>query len=419
MASINERKNTTKRNTVYIYYRHREESGKTRQITVACQDRQEAERILPDVQKAEAENRIYAKPQAAKRIETITELLDGYFAYQLAKNGWRPSTYDNYLRLRRNYVDPAIGDKRIAEVSRGFMYTFYDELRLKDAMLGNHITPPPKISARTVKEINKILCPAFEWAVDRELIPFNPLQGMKKAPYTSPKREQWTVEEFKTALSLCTDETLSLVMATMFFGTLRSCEAAGLKWDCVDCSSEHPSIQIEREIVVLDRTANRDTHAAEHIEEIFSQNSATKRVIVLQRTLKTNASNRKIYIPPALAQQLKAHRERQEALRTEFPDFPQNGLVFEHDFGRPFTANLLNNRFKRFIRRNGLREVDMYSLRHSGATEKLRRTRDIKAVQADMGHTTSQMLLNVYATVPEEDRRKTANDMNDILDGKN
>ena len=61
----------------------------------------------------------------------------------------------------------------------------------------------------------------------------------------------------------------------------------------------------------------------------------------------------------------------------------------------------------------------MYSLRHSGATEKLRRTGDIKAVQADMGSTTSNMLLNVYADTWDKDRRKIASDMNDILDDEN
>lgn len=54
----------------------------------------------------------------------------------------------------------------------------------------------------------------------------------------------------------------------------------------------------------------------------------------------------------------------------------------------------------------GLPEVDLYSLRHSGATVKLRASGNIKAVQGDMGHSTPEMLTKVYATIIDEDRKK-------------
>ena len=63
-------------------------------------------------------------------------------------------------------------------------------------------------------------------------------------------------------------------------------------------------------------------------------------------------------------------------------------------------------RFKKLLREHGLRQVDPYSLRHSCATAKLRASRDIKAVQGDMGHSSTDMLLNVYADIVDEERQK-------------
>ena len=200
MASINERKNKKKPNSIYIYYRHKDSDGKVRQITVSCKDRTEAKLLLSDIEKAESENRIYIKPATIKHIETVKELLEGYFTYKLSKNEWKPSTYDNYLRLRENYIIPMIGEIKIADVTRGFMYSYYDELRQKDALQGNHVNSPHvKISSRTIKEIDKILSPAFKWAVNREMISINPMYGMEKPTYNAPKRQQWTVEEFLSA----------------------------------------------------------------------------------------------------------------------------------------------------------------------------------------------------------------------------
>lgn len=52
--------------------------------------------------------------------------------------------------------------------------------------------------------------------------------------------------------------------------------------------------------------------------------------------------------------------------------------------------------------------IDFYALRHSGATAKLRSTRDLKAVQGDMGHATPEMLTKVYAAIVDEDRMHNA-----------
>jgi integrase len=71
--------------------------------------------------------------------------------------------------------------------------------------------------------------------------------------------------------------------------------------------------------------------------------------------------------------------------------------VIAQDNDSPYDVKDLSKRFKRFIRKNGLREVDFYSLRHASVTAKLRATHDVKAVQGDTGHSIADMLQNVYS----------------------
>ena len=96
-------------------------------------------------------------------------------------------------------------------------------------------------------------------------------------------------------------------------------------------------------------------------------------------------------------------------------EYPRYDMVFCHDNGRPISDDTMLKRFKLLVEKHGLRQVDPYSLRHSGATAKLRASHDIKAVQGDMGHSSTDMLLNVYADIVDEERQKLATYMEDKL----
>ena len=63
-----------------------------------------------------------------------------------------------------------------------------------------------------------------------------------------------------------------------------------------------------------------------------------------------------------------------------------------------------------------MKDVEFYSLRHSGATSQMAVSgNNIKAVQANMGHATPDMLMSVYAAPVEEQRRDIALRLEDVL----
>ena len=111
----------------------------------------------------------------------------------------------------------------------------------------------------------------------------------------------------------------------------------------------------------------------------------------------------------------KAHQDKQIAEVGDDNGDYKFRFVLGQLNGRPYEAKDFSKKFKRFVNENSLRKVDFYSLRHSGATIKLNHGASIKSVQADMGHASADMLLNVYATSNDEERIKNANIMEDYV----
>ena len=77
------------------------------------------------------------------------------------------------MGLIRNYIIPFIGDYPILEVDTPFLMEYYADLQTKKAVPGNHLSEPGYISARTIRDINKILSPSFRYAIFLRLIPSN------------------------------------------------------------------------------------------------------------------------------------------------------------------------------------------------------------------------------------------------------
>ena len=126
---------------------------------------------------------------------------------------------------------------------------------------------------------------------------------------------------------------------------------------------------------------------------------------------KTDSSVRTVFLTEYVARELIAFKAAQDLqiaeIGNEFCDYGFR-FVFTQLNGRPFDVKSLGKKFKHFVRKVGLPEVDAYSLRHSGSTYKLRKTGNIKAVQGDMGHASPEMLTKVYAAIVDEDRKNTA-----------
>ena len=418
MASIVKvsRKNGT---ALYIAYRIRKDDGKIQQIKYRCKDFEDAKRRLADIAIAERENRIYSSYESSDyctKALTVGELVDAYLGHHAKELS--SSTLRNYLHISAQYIKPFIGNIPLKAVTTAVLQRYYDDLPNHPASQGNHLASAGNISARTVREVHKILRPAFRLGTKWELIPSNPAIDLDLPSLTPFHRKQWTTKDVIRFINDCTNEDIKVAVATMFFGTTRSGELFGLTWDCLDISVE--ALNKERCYIMVEKTVARLSKEAmkkskDDIIKVFPSTKINGTTVVVAKKPKTAYSIRKIYIPNSVADLLIEHRDRQLRMREQFGDIYQdNNLVFCHTDGSPYTADYIDRAFKKIAKKIGMEIVDFYSLRHSGATAKLRATRDIKAVQHDMGHGSPDMLLKIYATICDEDRQYTAKKMNEL-----
>ena len=420
MASI-ARKNLKTGTGWYIVYAHYDENGVRKRKWVTCRSLAEAEELKPDVEAAEAENRIYTRPRydvreplhyansSGKKCIVLRELVELYVKRHCAEGGWEARTASANKGILRNYVYPLIGDEPIKNITPYYMQQYYEDLQTRPAVKprnGEIVT----VSARTLKDIQKILHPAFNEAVRLGLIASNPTDHVKLPRMEHKKRKQWTKEEVIEGLKACTDPLLLLMISMMYDVTLRSGELLGTKWEDLKLPEDGSTgvLTVRNELARLSKEEVEETGTVIHFRFPDVKINATTSLYL--KAPKNEKSNRDNFLSQTVVEMLLFMRQLQEARKAMIGDaFQDYGLVFCQDNGRPISDKMLTKRFQKYLNITSMKEIEFYSLRHSGATSQMELSgNDIKAVQANMGHTTSDMLMKVYLSPIERKRREIA-----------
>lgn len=287
--------------------------GERKPIWVPCTDRKEALRLLPEIEEAEQQgiayvrrdNALAAMPLAAVHIEgmTVEELLLRYV--DGVRQQWDANTLSNARHIIADYIIPYIGSVPVADVNPMMLQSYYNDLPNHKAVQGNHKRDPGNISARTVREVHKILRPALNKAVLWGALPSNPALPLEVPKTEKHVREQWSEAEMVDALNTCTDPQLRAAMGTQFAATTRSGELLGLTWDCVDIADpKHASITIEKELMRLKIRDMLDTGERGVFLKFPPLTGKKNKTVLVLKTPKNISSIRKVYLPVTVAELL-------------------------------------------------------------------------------------------------------------------
>jgi len=128
---------------------------------------------------------------------------------------------------------------------------------------------------------------------------------------------------------------------------------------------------------------------------------------------KTESSNRIIYLPAAVVEELKRAKRKQAECKALLGDeYKDYDLVVSQINGRPYEVRVIDKMLYKLIKKNGLRPVVFHSLRHSSTSLKLKLSKgNIKAVQGDTGHAEARMVTDTYAHGFDADRKLIAREM--------
>ena len=415
-----------KKGTVYyIVQTLLDENGKRKQHWIPCESARDAKLLLTEVEDAESRNEQYDLPDIFKdlrtgmavRVPTVPEtdltverLVKDYIEHHSKVGYWEAATRSGVESVAAHYIYPFIGHWKIASVKARNIQEYYKMLLTQRTARVSKNTGSEFVSPLTVREVHKILRPAFSYAVKQGYLESNPTIETELPRIEKFEREQWTEAEVQHAFRVCKDPELLLMMKVMFCCCLRTGELLGITVDALHLhphSDNRPYLEVKQELARLKTEHIEQTKTT--IYKVFPPLGPGQKTSMVLKKPKTKSSVRKIYLPRSLAKELDQYCTKRHAVLKE-NGYPDYGMVFFLDNGRPISGDVIVKRFKAFIKENNLRPVDLYSLRHSSATFKLRKSGDIKAVQGDMGHTDSTMLLNTYAAIADEARQKLADE---------
>lgn len=250
-----------------------------------------------------------------------------------------PSTLKGYV-TSKDYIEKWLKATKqdgalIKGINRRFMYTFFDWLQ-------------KKIGKKSYNNYKGYTSTVFNYFVDRDLLPFNPVKGIRNLKTQAGRHVPYTKEQLKKITRECVlrkDKQLLLFIQFIYYAFARPKELGLLKIGDI------------------------------HSETIYFSGSISK-----------NDKSQHVFIPPALEKVIKKYKLR---------DFPPQFYLFSTS-GKPGPEKVgVNYFYKRH--RNIIKDLEytyddftLYGYKHTGNIALFQSGADIKLLQRQNRHSTIQ-----------------------------
>jgi integrase len=290
----------------------------------------------------------------------------------------KAATAADYEYRVRQYINPYIGNRLLEEI------TPHDIQRWATSLLD------AGLSSKTVNGARRILYGIFRHAERQGMITHNPVESTTslrpREGERTTLRAPWSREEALAALEAARKSPeMDLFIHLALYCGLRHGEILGMTWDSVDLAAATISV----------RTSLRS-----YIQ--FTTEDVPVRVVKLTSP-KTAGSIRSFTIGQELAIAFERHYKWQYSRRSaNYKIWNESSLVFATSNGTPTSMTNNTRTFKKFLRRNGLRDIRVHDLRHTAAVLALEAGASLEWVSQAFGHTSMEITKSVYAPYVQE-----------------
>lgn len=286
-----------------------------------------------------------------------------------AKEHLRIRTYGEYVRMKERTYQ-AIGHIRLDKLQPHHLLDFYKQLGEPgvNQRTGGGLAPKTILHYHTF--ISSILDRAVKWGM-LEDNPCRRVDPPKAARHEIDCMNDEEALQFLACLERESPENKALYTLLLYTGMRRG-EALGLEWEDVD---------FQTGVISIKRTSQYTGALGTFTDET-----------------KTEQSKRSLRVPMNVIDVLNAHRVAQNELRLKLGDRWQGSRrIFTNADGSDMSANIPLHRLKSILKKNGLREVSLHSLRHTNATLLIQQGISIRAVSGRLGHSQTSTTMNIYA----------------------
>lgn len=307
---------------------------------------------------------------------TVMELVERYLK---TRTGVRPNTLMNYGFVKNILKNEEFGSRKMCRVKTSDAKLFLIKMQ-QDGR-----------GASTIKTVRGVLRPAFQMAVDDDMIVKNPF-GFQLAGviYNDEKtRQAITKEQMKKFLKFVHDDNVYCkyyeVFYILFHTGMRISEFCGLTLKDID---------MQNRVIDINHQLQR-TSWGEYVIE----------------PTKTNAGTRKLPMTEDVYQMFKAIIEDRPTDLPEIMVAGYCGFLFRDKNGMPEVAMHWEHRFNHSVKRyNDIFKVQMPNItphvcRHTYCSNMARARMNPKTLQYLMGHSDISVTMNVYTHLGFDDAK--------------
>ena len=309
---------------------------------------------------------------------TVGQWMDVWFE-NYAKIKVRPSSHQTYRGYIENHIKPNIGSIPLNKLTSLELQKLYKKLLGNGRVERIESKKQPKgLSAKTVRNINQIICSALNLAIEQRLILTNPADACALPKLEHREMKTLPVEQLTSFLREAKESGVFEMYYIELATGLRRGELLGLKWSDIDL--EHGSLRVQRQIARIDGE-------------------------IVEAPLKTKNAYRTL---PLSADAI-------DVLKTQKKKCGNSQYVFPSPTGGPISPDSVLHMLHRVLKRAGLPKVRFHDLRHTFATLALQNGVDIQTVSGMLGHFSAGFTLDTYAHVTTSAQKEAANTKGGVL----
>ena len=283
----------------------------------------------------------------------------------------RPNTFRTYKGNMINHIIPYFEQLNLTmdQVTYRHIQAYYD-------------SKVNELSATSIRHHAENMSKAFEDAIFRELLAFNPTKRAKPPKMKKFKAEFLNLKEIEQLLSLFKGNIIELPVSLCSIYGFRRSEVLGLKWENID---------------FVGRTI--------YIVETLQQNTGGD----YTDDTKTESSTRTMPMTDQAYHLLMQKRREQEQMKNLMRrKYRDTDYVCTQRNGKPISPNYLSKHFHAVVK-DVFKKVRLHDLRHSSATNLLEMGFSVAQVAEWLGHSSPEITLRFYAHATKETKVKIAN----------
>lgn len=310
----------------------------------------------------------------------VADFMLSWLEIDIGKRTESHETYYNYCNTVNNHIIPALGNKRMADVTRGDIQKLFNA--------------KASYSRSVAEQVKTIMNVSFRYAVTSKVISVSPVEGVGlPKTETSQKKTAFRSRSIDTQKTLTMEQVLVLLEKSkdtpihmqVLFGVLmglRRSEINGVKYSDIDYINR--TLNVNRQLGRIHNAKKED----------FAPKTFTKQEV----GLKTKSSYREIPIPDYVFEEILKERQVYEANRNRRKrEFQDLDYICCSAYGRPRSKGFHCKYYKQLLAESGLPDIRWHDLRSTYCTLLLKEEFNPKAVSKLMGHAKELITMDVYA----------------------